>query len=102
MVKVDICGRRFLVKLWFVDVCGTDKFRIESMNSTFSYLSISIFNFKDLRNEYVVIVVSVKRDCGLFYINFMITFPHGKSQILVTQIAQISEFQIQFSKKKLF
>ena len=41
--KVDICGQRFLVKLWFVDVYGTDKFCIESMNAAFSYLSISIF-----------------------------------------------------------
>ena len=35
--------RWFLVKLWYVDICRTKKFRIESMNSAFSYLSISIF-----------------------------------------------------------
>ena len=41
--KVDICGWWFLVKLRFLDVCGTEQFRIESMNAASSYLSISIF-----------------------------------------------------------
>ena len=43
--KVDICRRWFFVKLQFLDVCGTDQFHIEPMNTAFSYLSISIFFF---------------------------------------------------------
>ena len=43
IVKIDICGWWFLVKLWFVDVCGTKKSCIESINNAFSYLSINIF-----------------------------------------------------------
>ena len=34
-----------VLELRYVDVCGTKQFCIESMNGTFSYLSISIFNF---------------------------------------------------------
>ena len=41
--KVDICRWWFLVKLRYVDICRTKQVRIESMNSAFSYLSISIF-----------------------------------------------------------
>ena len=47
--KIDICGWWFLVKLRFVDVCGTKKSCIESMNAAYSYLSISIFkNYKTI------------------------------------------------------
>ena len=41
---VDIYGRWFLVKLRRVDIYGTRKFCIESMNTAFSYLFISIFS----------------------------------------------------------
>ena len=32
-----------VINIWYLDICGTKQFRIESMKAAFSYLSISIF-----------------------------------------------------------
>ena len=74
IMKIDICGWWFLVELWFVDVCGTKKSCIESMNNAFSYLFISII-------IKIYIFLKIRKISLILITYFILNFRNYKYQV---------------------